>query len=164
MKNIYTSPQVDGSIAAISINKPTTTLKQKKAKFFLYERISSWNTMMLLTFAITALMGLSGWGQTTGDYASLGSGTWTTTSVWGVWNGSNYVTNGTYPGQTSGTYAVLINSGHTITIGTGGIVTQPMGTLTISGQLTLTGSGGNQGTRGPIGLCLIAHNRYPSSP
>ncbi|MGQ7946091.1 hypothetical protein [Flavobacterium sp. WC2509] len=76
--------------------------------------------------------------QTTGDYRSLASGSWTTPESWEYYNGSAWVTSTTsYPGQNSGTYAVLIQPSHTITIGTSGITTQPMGTVTISGTLFL---------------------------
>ncbi|MCI9844387.1 T9SS sorting signal type C domain-containing protein [Flavobacterium pectinovorum] len=97
-------------------------------------------------FFTVFLFGSTVFGQTTGDYRSLGNGPWTNTGSWQYYNGTSWVGASTYPGQNAGTGAVLIQANHTISIGTAGITTQTMGTVTISGKLTLTGIGTNQGT------------------
>ncbi|MBK7408023.1 MAG: hypothetical protein IPJ40_08035 [Saprospirales bacterium] len=58
------------------------------------------------------------WGQTTGDYRSFQTGTWSDPTDWQRWNGTTWVTNPSqgYPGQNSGTGNVFIQPGHTISI------------------------------------------------
>jgi hypothetical protein len=92
--------------------------------------------MMLLTCEMFA--------QSIGDYKSNinTTGIWSTSGSWQKWDGSNYVTTSTYPGQNSEPLtAVLIQEGQTITIDSRGITSQPMGTLTINGILELNDTG-----------------------
>ncbi|MCG2462881.1 hypothetical protein K8352_19110, partial [Flavobacteriaceae bacterium F89] len=55
-------------------------------------------------------------GQSTNDYRSNGSGSWTNISSWQVFNGSTWVSASSYPGQNPGTKAVSIGNGNSITL------------------------------------------------
>ena len=111
--------------------------------------------LLLFVLTLTALTGaFSASAQTpqVGDYGSLNSGNWLTTTIWGRWNGTSYVTDGTYPGQNliDPAPAVYINAVHNVTANFTTPTTilynslpavttpNPIGKLTISGTLTLS--------------------------
>src|SRR5678810_1289032 len=47
-----------------------------------------------------------------GDYRSIGSGNWNDPTKWETYNGTNWITTSTYPGENSGTGAVTIKIFH----------------------------------------------------
>jgi hypothetical protein len=99
-----------------------------------FSKTRSLSIIILLLFTLGFSQAV--WGEEDGDYGSLGSGEWTESSNWGVWNGTGYVSNGTYPGEeTDGDYTVTIQVGHTITISSS--YTFCFGDLIVYGQLTL---------------------------
>lgn len=54
--------------------------------------------------------------QSTNDYRSIGSGNWTNTSIWEVYNGTIWVAATTYPGQVANTNDVSIEGGFSVTL------------------------------------------------
>jgi hypothetical protein len=69
---------------------------------------------LLITILLEATLVI---GQTVGDYRSdVANGNWTTISNWRIWNGTNWITSTTYPGQNSGTGNVVIRFGSTISL------------------------------------------------
>ena len=56
--------------------------------------------------------------QNLGDYGTIADGDWDNSATWGVWNGTSFVNNGTYPGQTGGSYDVYIVDGNSVTLDT----------------------------------------------
>ena len=56
--------------------------------------------------------------QSVGDYRSVGSGNWTNTSIWEVYNGSIWIAASSYPGQLAGTNDVSIIGGYSVSIST----------------------------------------------
>ncbi|MCK5678762.1 MAG: hypothetical protein KAH72_09850, partial [Flavobacteriaceae bacterium] len=68
--------------------------------------------MLVLFFLFTIFF--QGISQNIGDYGSIANGNWDDSATWGVWNGSAYITDGTYPGENSGSYDVYIVGGFTV--------------------------------------------------
>ncbi|MEL4456611.1 hypothetical protein AABB81_11945, partial [Lutimonas vermicola] len=63
------------------------------------------------------LFSISLFAQNVGDYGAIGNGDWDDQSNWGVWDGSSFVNNGTYPGAGGiASYDVYINNNFTIII------------------------------------------------
>ncbi|GLU42720.1 hypothetical protein [Allomuricauda sp. NBRC 101325] len=54
--------------------------------------------------------------QTLGDYRSIASGNWTSTSIWQVYNGTSWISATNYPGQLAGTNDVYIQGGYSVTL------------------------------------------------
>ena len=54
--------------------------------------------------------------QDVGDFRSVATGSWTSTSIWQSYNGSSWVSATTYPGQVTGTNNVFIQGGYSVTI------------------------------------------------
>jgi hypothetical protein len=69
-----------------------------------------------ILFFTVFLLGNTVFGQTTGDYRSVGTGNWTTPSSWEYYNGTGWIASTSYPGQNAGTGAVSIRNSHVITI------------------------------------------------
>ena len=69
----------------------------------------------LLFFVLAFLPDISA--QDAGDYRSVGSGTWTDSANWEVFDGTNWVAATTYPGEVGGTNLVTIQNGNTISLG-----------------------------------------------
>ena len=77
----------------------------------------------VLLFLILVGFGGSAYGQTIGDYRTVGSGAWTTLSTWERWDGAAWVTPTAivtegYPGENNVTQRVFIANGHAITLST----------------------------------------------
>ena len=64
------------------------------------------------------LFSISMFAQNVGDYGSIQDGDWDNSATWGVWNGSIYVTDGTYPGESTGSYDVYIVGGNIVNLDT----------------------------------------------
>ena len=64
--------------------------------------------ILLISFALFA--------QSPGDYRSVGNGNWNDATKWEIFNGSNWVSTSSYPGQNPGTGAVNILAFHEIKI------------------------------------------------
>lgn len=79
----------------------------------------------------------SAFAQNPGDYGVIANGDWDDPSTWGVWDGSSFVNDGTYPGQTAGTYDVYIHSGFTVTFNTNNDVLFSFNQLYIDGTLNV---------------------------
>ncbi len=97
--------------------------------------------LLLFVLTLTAFSGaFSVSAQTTGDYGSLSSGSWVSTTTWGRWTGSAYVNDGTYPGQTLITPApaVTIQAGHTVTANFNAITPTSTITYNVSGKGSVT--------------------------
>ncbi|MDD3080388.1 MAG: hypothetical protein PHH37_14975, partial [Paludibacter sp.] len=103
---------------------------------FIYSRFHLVLKLFLLAFGL--LMGVLLYAQNIGDYRSLTSGEWTGSGTWEIFDGANWLTSPTYPGEFSGTYSVNIQYGHEVTIDSE-ISTEPMGILIIDGKLSLHG-------------------------
>jgi len=102
------------------------------------------NTIFTLLLAANLFLGNSIFGQELGDYRSIASGNWTALSSWQYYDGSQWTTPTSYPGDIVYTTGdVLIQQGHVITLdapGGVGLSTVPfLGTVTISGKLTVNG-------------------------
>jgi hypothetical protein len=69
----------------------------------------------LLFFILAFMPGISA--QESGDYRSVGSGNWTDSANWEVFDGTNWVAATTYPGEVGGTNIVTIQNGNTISLG-----------------------------------------------
>ncbi|PXY44562.1 T9SS sorting signal type C domain-containing protein [Flavobacterium hydrophilum] len=67
-------------------------------------------------FFTVFLFGNTVFGQTTGDYRSVGTGNWTTPASWEYYNGTVWVAATSYPGQNAGTGTVTIRNSHVITL------------------------------------------------
>ncbi|MDC6353597.1 MULTISPECIES: hypothetical protein [unclassified Robiginitalea] len=77
------------------------------------ERVrTGWITLAFL------LVGCFAYAQQTGDFRSVGTGTWTNPLVWETYNGTSWVAATTYPGATAGTNNVYIQGGNTISLNT----------------------------------------------
>ncbi|WP_226063989.1 T9SS type A sorting domain-containing protein [Kaistella polysaccharea] len=87
---------------------------------------------LFLSFVFTLFFALFS-AQQIGDYKSITSGNWETTTTWGVWNGSNYVFNNTSPSNT--TKSVTIGTNTVVTVATETIVS--IGELIVNGRLKL---------------------------
>jgi hypothetical protein len=85
-------------------------------------------TITLLYFSLIVFLQIQG--QNVGDFRSVATGNWNTTTSWQTWNGSAWVAASSLPVNTS---AVNIQSGNTITINTTGLASGP---LTVNGTLT----------------------------
>lgn len=72
--------------------------------------------------------------QTTGDYRSLLTGTWTTATNWQMYNGTAWVTAAAAPNNTNG--VITIQSGHTMTIGATVVIDQVV--IDAGGNITWT--------------------------
>lgn len=88
-------------------------------------------TVVLFALAATIMNG-----QQAGDYRSTGSGNWTNSGVWEVFNGTAWVAATTYPGQLPGTNDVLIRGGNTIRLGS--TIPNGIGTLRVGDGLGAT--------------------------
>lgn len=89
-----------------------------------------------LTVVLFALAATIMYGQQAGDYRSTGSGNWTNSGVWEVFNGTAWVAATTYPGQLPGTNDVLIRGGNTIRLGS--TIPNGIGTLRVGDGLGAT--------------------------
>ncbi|MFC5980543.1 PA14 domain-containing protein, partial [Flavobacterium salmonis] len=94
-------------------------------------------------FFTVFLFGNTVFGQTTGDYRSVGTGNWTTLSSWQYYNGTSWVAATSYPGQSAGTTkTVTIRDTHSITLNTN--ITNSFTSLVIgngsSGKLIVNGT------------------------
>ena len=74
--------------------------------------------------------------QNVGDFKSISSGTWTSSSIWNIWNGTAWVATTSYPGQTSGTYTVYVSSGNIVSTPSSN-TTYSFGNLYVYGELDL---------------------------
>ena len=74
------------------------------------------NLIALLLFMLAFLTDISA--QEVGDYRSVGSGNWTDSANWEVYDGTSWVAAATYPGEVGGTNIVTIQNGNTIGLGT----------------------------------------------
>ncbi|TRZ44186.1 DUF7507 domain-containing protein [Robertkochia solimangrovi] len=54
--------------------------------------------------------------QSIGDYGVISNGDWSDPDTWGIWNGSQFINDGTYPGEEGGTYDVYIIGNHTVNL------------------------------------------------
>lgn len=79
-------------------------------------------TSIVISFSVS--------GQIAGDYRSIGSGNWNDATKWEIYNGSNWVSTATYPGQNPGTEEVTILNETEITITAS--VPYPVSTLHVS--------------------------------
>lgn len=61
-------------------------------------------------------MGLPMLAQVTGDYRSKGTGDWSSSATWEIYNGSIWVNATSYPGQNSNVGTVTIGSGNIVTL------------------------------------------------
>lgn len=74
--------------------------------------------MLVAIAAMQAILTITSFGQTAGDYRSAGTGNWSTLGTWERYSGSVWATPTSsegYPGENSGTGNVLIKDGHTVT-------------------------------------------------
>lgn len=69
---------------------------------------------VLITFFL--FIGLPITAQVTGDYRSNGSGNWSSSSTWQIYNGTSWINATSYPGQNSNASTVTIGSGNTVTL------------------------------------------------
>lgn len=69
--------------------------------------------------------------QAIGDYISIASGNWTTTTTWQRYNGTAFVASPDYPGASTPAGAVTISAGHAVILNV--TPANPIGTLTIEG-------------------------------
>jgi len=69
--------------------------------------------------------------QAVGDYISIASGNWTTTTTWQRYNGTAFVASPDYPGASTPAGAVTISAGDAVILNVTPI--NPIGTLTIEG-------------------------------
>ncbi len=80
------------------------SFKKKRSRKSLYSQ-KGMSIILLLGFL---LFSLSLFAQSVGDYGSISNGDWDDPNTWGVWNGTTFVNDGSYPGQSSGSYDVYI--------------------------------------------------------
>jgi hypothetical protein len=71
-------------------------------------------TILILIASIRIIFSVSA--QSVGDYRSVGNGNWNDATKWEIYNGSNWVSSNSYPGQNPGTGAVAIMIGTEIKI------------------------------------------------
>jgi hypothetical protein len=69
--------------------------------------------------------------QAVGDYISIASGNWTTTTTWQRYNGTAFVASPDYPGASTPAGAVTISTGDAVILNV--TPANPIGTLTIEG-------------------------------
>ena len=89
-------------------------------------------TLIVISLSISA--------QSVGDYRSIGNGNWNDATKWEIYNGSNWVSSNSYPGQNPGTGAAAIMNETEITITAS--VPYPVSSLYINAdldQLVLSG-------------------------
>src|SRR5690349_11874834 len=95
-------------------------------------------SFLLVTFLAT-IFKISA--QTAGDYRSIASGNWNDATKWENYNGSNWVSATSYPGQNAGTGAVTVAAAHEIVLTAG--VPYPIASLVID-QLEYYDAVGNK--------------------
>ena len=74
------------------------------------------------------------WGQSVGDYRSLQTGNWNSTTTWERWDGFTWVTPAPST-PTSGNGAITIQNGHTVTV-TGNVAVDQV-VVDAGGQITV---------------------------
>ncbi len=75
--------------------------------------------MLVAIAAMQAILTITSFGQTAGDYRSAGTGNWSTLGTWERYSGSVWATPTSsegYPGENSGTGNVSILASHTVTM------------------------------------------------
>lgn len=87
----------------------------KRSKFSdddLFNKIKSVSMKKSLLILIASIgIGFYLSAQSAGNYRSVGNGNWNDATSWEIYNGSNWVTTTSYPGQNSGIAEVVIMSG-----------------------------------------------------
>src|SRR4030095_16042565 len=91
---------------------------------------------IILTLIASVVITLNVFTQSAGDYRSVASGNWNDVTKWETYNGSNWISATTYPGQNSGTGTVTIMNATGITIT--GSVPHPISSLADSGGLVFS--------------------------
>lgn len=87
----------------------------------------------ILILIASSLISFSVFAQSSGDYRSIVSGNWNDASKWEMYNGTNWVSATTYPGQNSGTGVVTVMNGTEIKIT--GSLSHPISSLYINADL-----------------------------
>ena len=98
--------------------------------------------MKKLLYLVTVFIGISFYSsaQVAGDYRSVGSGNWNDATKWETYNGSEWVNNGTYPGENLGTVSVTVMPETEIRITT--TVPHPIANLFIGTYISTTATSG----------------------
>ena len=67
---------------------------------------------IITVLIVSLLISFTLFAQSPGDYRSVGNGNWNDATKWEIFNGSNWVSASSYPGQNPGTGAVNILAFH----------------------------------------------------
>src|SRR4030095_13567434 len=88
---------------------------------------------IILTLIASVVITLNVFTQSAGDYRSVASGNWNDVTKWETYNGSNWISATSYPGQHAGTGAITIMNGTEIKITEA--VSYPLASLNINVDL-----------------------------